>query len=237
LDGKDGVACPLGRGAEGTCCMKRHEERIGVLVADDDMPFRRVVAATLADRDDIAVVGEAGDGNEAVTAAIELVPDVVLLDVSMPGGGGIEAARAIHKHVPTTKIVMLTASDTDEDVYGALKAGASGYVLKEGFIGDLAGVIRAMAQGVGVLLSPSVAGKVLDDFRHDRTRHPSPALSEREVEVLRLVAQGCTNDEIAHKLCLSSHTVKRHVANILAKLHERTRTDAVMRAMQQGVLA
>ncbi len=217
--------------------MNPNEERIGVLVADDDMRFRRVVAATLADRDDIAVVGEAGDGYAAVAAAIELAPDVVLLDVSMPGGGGIEAARAIHKHVPTTKIVMLTASDTDEDVYGALKAGASGYVLKEGYIGDLAGVIRAMAQNAGVLLSPSVAAKVLDEFRLEHPPHPATSLSDRELEVLRLVANGSTNDEIAQTLCLSSHTVKRHVANILAKLHERTRADAVMRAMQQGFLA
>jgi two-component system NarL family response regulator len=212
------------------------EERIGVLVADDDMRFRRVVGALLADRTDMVVVGEAADGHQAVTSAIDLVPDVVLLDIAMPGGGGIEAARAIHKHVPSTKIVMLTASDVDEDVYCALQAGASGYVLKEGFIGDLAGIIRAMAEGVGVLLSPSVASKVLNDFGHDRPRHHSPALTGRELDVLRLVADGCTNDEIAPQLCLSTHTVKRHVANILAKLHERTRADAVIHAMQQGVL-
>lgn len=200
------------------------------------MRFRRVVAVVLADEADIVVVGEAGNGHQAVTTAIDLVPDVVLLDLAMPGGGGIEAARAIHKHVPTTKIVMLTASDVDEDIFGALKAGASGYVLKEGFIGDLAAIIRAMAQGAGVLLSPSVATKVLDEFGPDRPRTPTTRLSDREIEVLRLVADGSTNDEIAQMLCLSSHTVKRHVANILAKLHERTRADAVLRAMQQGML-
>lgn len=201
------------------------------------MRFRRVVGAMLADEDDIVVVGEAGDGHQAVASAIELMPHVVLLDITMPGGGGIEAARAIHKHVPTTKIVMLTASDVGEDVYGALKAGASGYVLKEGFIGDLAGIVRAMASGVGVLLSPSVASKLLQDFGHDRPHHPSPSLSERELDVLKLVAHGYTNDEIAQQLCLSSHTIKRHVANILAKLHERSRADAVMHAIQEGVLA
>ncbi len=216
--------------------MQSADKRIAVLLADDDMRFRRVVAVILADRTDIVVVGEAGDGQQAIASAIELVPDVVLLDVAMPGGGGVEAARGIHEHVPTAKILMLTASDNDEDVYAALKAGASGYVLKQGFIGDLAGIIRAMAEGVGVLLSPSIAAQVLDEFGHDRRRHPSADLSERELDVLRLVADGCTNDEIAPRLYLSSHTVKRHVANILAKLHERTRADAVMHAMQQGVL-
>jgi two-component system NarL family response regulator len=212
------------------------EVRIEVLVADDDARFRRIVAASLADRDDIMIVGEAGDGHQAVAMAMDLAPDVVLLDVSMPGGGGIEAARAIHKHVPTTKIVMLTASDADEEIYLALKAGASGYILKEGFIEDLAGIIRAMAEGAGVLLSPTVAAKVLVEFGQDRPRLPSQGLSDRELEVLRLVADGYTNDEIAPRLCVSSHTVKRHVANILAKLHERTRADAVMHAMQQGFL-
>jgi DNA-binding NarL/FixJ family response regulator len=200
------------------------------------MRFRRVVGAMLADRPDIVVVGEAGDGHQAVAIAIDLIPDVVLLDIMMPGGGGIEAAKAIHKHVPTAKIVMLTASDSDEDVYSALKAGACGYVLKEGLIGDLAGIIRAMAEGLGVLLSPSVAAKVLDEFGHERPPHPSPSLSERELDVLRQVAHGFTNDEIANRLCLSAHTIKRHVANILAKLHERTRADAVMHAIQEGVL-
>lgn len=210
--------------------------RIAVLVADDDMRFRRVISAILSEHNDITVVGEAADGHRALAQALELVPDVALLDVNMPGGGGINAARTIHRQVPTTRIVMLTCSDDDDDVYGALRAGASGYVLKEGFVDDLAGIIRAMAQGVGVLLSPSIAAKVLEEFGHDRPRHAGPALSERELEVLALVARGDTNDAIADRLCLSSHTVKRHVANILAKLHERTRADAVLHAMQAGVL-
>jgi DNA-binding NarL/FixJ family response regulator len=218
--------------------MEAKQQPIGILVADDDMRFRRVVAAMLAERTDIVILGEASDGRQAVVFAVELVPDVVLLDIVMPGGGGIEAARAIHKSVPSTKIVMLTASDNDDDVFSALKAGASGYVLKEGFIDDLAGIIRATAEGAGVLLSPSIASRLLREFGHDHPRLPSPSqsLSQRELDVLRLVADGRTNDDIASHLCLSSHTVKRHVANILAKLHERTRADAVIHAMQQGVL-
>jgi two-component system NarL family response regulator len=211
-------------------------EKIAVLVADDDMRFRRVIRAVLADHVDISVVGEAGDGHQTLAQAMELVPDVILLDVRMPGGGGIDAARAIHRQLPTTRIVMLTSSDDDDDVYRALKAGASGYVLKEGFVEDLAGIIRALAQGVGVFLSPSVASKLLDEFGQERVWTNSPGLSKRELEVLGLVARGDTNDMIAERLCLSSHTVKRHVANILAKLHERTRADAVMHATRAGVL-
>jgi len=135
---------------------------VGVLVADDDRRFRRIVAAVLSDEPDISVVGEAGNGYQALAQSLRLVPDVVLLDVRMPGGG-VEAARSIHRRMPGVKIMMLTCSDDDEDVYGALKAGATGYVLKEGFIGDLAGIVRAMAQGVGVLLSPSIAAKVVED--------------------------------------------------------------------------
>ena len=211
-------------------------KQIAVLVADDDMRFRRVVSLVLADQDDMILVGEAGDGREALAQAIELQPDVVLLDVRMPGTGGIDAAGAIHRQLPGAKIVMLTSSDEDEDIYQAMKAGASAYVLKEGYIDDVAGIIRAMAQGVGIVLSPSVALKVIDEFGHDRLPPPPPGLSERELDVLRLVARGGTNDTIADELCLSSHTVKRHVANILAKLHERTRGDAVLHATLDGVL-
>jgi DNA-binding NarL/FixJ family response regulator len=211
-------------------------KQIAVLVADDDMRFRRIVSLVLADQDDMNLVGEAGDGCEAFAQAVKLQPDVVLLDVRMPGTDGIDAARAIHRQLPATKIVMLTSSDEDEDIYQAMKAGASAYILKEGFIDDVAGIIRAMVHEIGVVLSPSIALKVIDEFGHDRLPPPPPGLSERELEVLRLVARGGTNDTIADELCLSSHTVKRHVANILAKLHERTRGDAVMHATLDGVL-
>ena len=213
------------------------EGTIRVVVADDDSRFRRMVVAQLADEPDIDVVTEAADGRQAVERAAELAPDVVLLDIRMPGGGGIEAARAIKRRTPTTKVVMLTASDEDDDVYAALRAGASGYVVKGGLPTDLAGVVRAMAQNLGLLLSPSIAAKMLAEFRDHRPEDVSAGLSGREVDVLRLVGLGKTNDKIGDELFLSSHTVKRHVANILAKLHERTRADAVVNAIRRGYLS
>jgi DNA-binding NarL/FixJ family response regulator len=208
-----------------------------VLVADDEERFRRVVFALLADEPDIEVVGHASDGAEAVAIAQELIPDLVLLDVRMPGMDGIEAANAIHRLMPTTKIVMLTASDEEDTVFEALKAGAGGYLLKEGLVADLAGAVRVVAQDLGLLLSPSIASKLLVEFRDSPRRPAVPGLTDRELEVLKLVSRGYANHEIADQLCLSGHTVKRHVANILAKLHQRSRLDAVMYAIRSGVLA
>jgi len=212
-------------------------EKIRVLIADDEERFRRVVFALLADEPDIEVVGHACNGVEAVAVAQELVPDLILLDVRMPEMDGIEAATAIHRTLPTTKIVMLTASEDEDDVFEALKAGAGGYILKEGLVTDLAGAVRVVAQDLGLLLSPSIASKVLVEFRDVPRRPVGPNLTERELEVLRLVSRGYANQQIAEELCLSGHTVKRHVANILAKLHQRSRLDAVMYAIRSGVLA
>lgn len=218
--------------------MEPEIECIRVLVADDEERFRRVVFALLQDEPDIEVVGHASNGEEAVRVAQELVPDLVLLDVRMPGMHGIEAATVLRRLLPTTKVVMLTASEEEDDVFEALKAGAGGYILKEGLVNDLAQAVRVVAQDLGLLLSPSIASKVLVEFK-DGPRRPAagPALTERELEVLRLVSQGFANHEIAEQLHLSGHTVKRHVANILAKLHQRSRLDAVMYAIRSGVLA
>jgi DNA-binding NarL/FixJ family response regulator len=213
-------------------------EMIRVLVADDEERFRRVVFALLQDEPDIEVVGHASDGAEAVAVAQELVPDLVLLDVRMPGMHGIEAATAIRRLLPTTKVIMLTASAEEDDVFEALKAGAGGYILKEGLVNDLAQAVRVVAQDLGLLLSPSIASKVLTEFKEaPRRASTGPGLTERELQVLRLVSQGFANHEIAEQLHLSGHTVKRHVANILAKLHQRSRLDAVMFALRSGVLA
>jgi DNA-binding NarL/FixJ family response regulator len=212
-------------------------DKIRVLVADDEERFRRVVFGLLAEEPDIEVVGHAGTGDEAVRVAQELVPDLVLLDVYMPGMDGIEAANAITRLLPTTKVVMLTSSEDENDVFEALKAGAGGYILKDGLVTDLAGAVRVVAQDLGLLLSPTIASKVLVEFRDVPRRPVGPNLTERELEVLRLVSRGYANQEIAEELCLSSHTVKRHVANILAKLHQRSRLDAVMYAIRSGVLA
>jgi DNA-binding NarL/FixJ family response regulator len=211
------------------------DTRVTVLIADDEERFRRVVAALLSDEDGIELVGEVADGREAVARAQELVPDLVLLDVRMPGVDGIEAANVIHRLLPTTKIVMLTASDEEDDVYEALKAGASGYLLKEDLMNDLAGAVRVVGQGLGLLLAPSIAAKLLNEFR-EPPRAGAGGLTERELEVLRLVSLGYANQQIAEELHLSSHTVKRHVANILAKLHQRSRMDAVLHAIRTGVL-
>jgi len=253
---RDGTGPPVAWDVEehgwGKADMWPESQRITVLVVDDDGRFRRIVRAVLAEEDDIEVVGQAGDGMEGLALAQELVPDVVLLDIHMPvsddsgyrgagrggtGPGGIEAARAISRQVPTTRVIMLTASDDEDDVYEALRAGASGYVVKDELLGDLAGVVRTMAHKLGMLLSPSIAAKVLTQLRDAPSRTTSPGLSERELEVLHLVSLGRTNDQIADELFLSSHTVKRHVANIMAKLHERTRADAVRHAVRNGYLA
>ena len=212
------------------------DQPISVLVVDDDERFRRIVVALLNAGGDIDVVGQASDGNGAVAAAQELVPDVVLLDVRMPGLGGIEVAKVLNHLLPTTKVVMLSASDEDDDLYEALKAGASGYLLKDGFLDDLGAVVRAIDQGLGLLLSPSLGTKLLTEFRGPPRPDPVANLTERELEVLRLVSRGYANQEIADELCLSGHTVKRHVANILAKLHQRSRLDAVTLAIRNGVI-
>ena len=138
-------------------------ESITVVVADDDASFRQVVSAILGDDDDIDIVGEAGDGSLAIALAVGCAPDVVLLDMSMPEGG-VAAVRAIHRQVPTTKVVILTSSDDDDDIYETLKAGASGYVLKSASLHQLGSVVRAMTSGVGIVLSPAIAARVLDEF-------------------------------------------------------------------------
>jgi DNA-binding NarL/FixJ family response regulator len=136
---------------------------------------------------------------------------------------GIEATATLRAAVPTTRIVMLTTSDEDEHVYGALCAGACGYLLKDEGLAGLADVVRTVASGLGMVLSPAIASRVLSEFRAAAERSAEPTLSKREVEVLGVVSRGLTNQEIAAELSLSEHTVKRHVANILAKLHQRSR--------------
>ncbi len=207
---------------------------IEVLVVDDHSGFRRVLCSVLGAEADISVVGEASDGEEAVAKCLELVPNVVLLDVQMPGTGGIEAAQAIKDALPTAKVLMLTGSDSEDDLYKALRAGASGYLLKDSALEDLAASVRTAAGGQSVL-SPAMAAKLAAEFARP-VPEPEPCLSERETEILRLVAEGCANREIAERLFVSPHTVKRHVANILAKLHQRTRLEAAMFALRRNLL-
>ena len=216
-------------------------EPIRVLVVDDHALFRRGLEIVLAQEPDIEVVGEAGDGAEAVEQAADLLPDVVLMDVRMPRRSGIEACTAIKDVVPSARIIMLTISDEEGDLYEAIKAGATGYLLKEITIDEVATAIRAVAGGQS-LISPSMASKLLTEFatliKRDGDRHqvPAPRLTERELEVLRLVARGLNNRDIAKQLFISENTVKNHIRNILEKLQLHSRMEAVVYAVREKLL-
>ena len=208
-------------------------------MVDDQELFRRGLTMLLSVEDDIEVVGEAGDGVAATELAAATVPDVVLMDVRMPKRSGIEACIAIKEAAPAARIIMLTVSDEEADLYEAVKNGASGYLLKDSSIDEVAQAIRVVADGQS-LISPLMAIKLLDEFkqmsRSDRTQVPSPRLTDRELEVLKLVAQGLNNREIAKQLFISENTVKNHVRNILEKLQLHSRMEAVMYAVREKLL-
>jgi two-component system NarL family response regulator len=214
-------------------------EPIRVAVVDDQELFRRGLTMLLGVEDDIEVVGEAGDGVAATELAASTVPDVILMDVRMPKRSGIEACVAIKDVAPTARIIMLTVSDEEADLYDAVKNGASGYLLKDSSIDEVAQAVRVVADGQS-LISPSMAIKLLDEFkqmsRSDRAQVPSPRLTDRELEVLKLVAQGLNNREIAKRLFISENTVKNHVRNILEKLQLHSRMEAVMYAVREKLL-
>ena len=216
-------------------------EPIRVLIADDHALFRRGLNMVLESEVGVEVVAEADDGEDAVAKAAEFAPDVVLMDVRMPRMSGIEAARAIREVIPTTKIIMLTVSDDEEDLCEAVKAGANGYLLKEISNEEVADALRAVVQGHS-LISPSMASKLLNEFnslakRAQETQQIAvPRLTDRELEVLKLVAQGRLNREIAAELYISENTVKNHVRNILEKLHLHSRMEAVMYAVREKLL-
>jgi DNA-binding NarL/FixJ family response regulator len=220
-------------------------DAIRVVVADDHALFRRGLEMVLESEADIEVVAEANNGAEAIAMATEYVPDLVLMDVRMPasGGvnGGIEATQAIKDAVPNTKILMLTISDEEEDLYDAIKAGASGYLLKEISIEEVADAIRSVHAGQS-LISPSMASKLLTEFAtmakkdEEKQQMPAPRLTDREMEVLTLVAQGLNNRDIAKELFISENTVKNHVRNILEKLHLHSRMEAVVYAVREKLL-
>ena len=220
---------------------ERTDEAIRVLIVDDHALFRRGLEATLQLEPDIAVVGEAGDGSEALARAAELLPDVVLMDVRMPRRSGIEACTAIKQAVPSARIVMLTVSDEEADLYEAVKAGAAGYLLKEMPVEELASSIRAVAGGHS-LINPSLASKLLTEFATMSRRGespqavPMPRLTGREMEVLRAVARGLNNREIAKELFISENTVKNHIRNILEKLQLHSRMEAVVYAVREKLL-
>jgi DNA-binding NarL/FixJ family response regulator len=215
------------------------QESIRVLVADDHALFRQALKSVLEGEEGLELVGEAGDGEEAVRMATELVPDVILMDVHMPKLEGIEAARKINAELPTTKIVMLTVSDEQEDLFEAIKAGASGYLLKEVDPGEIANAVREIHAGHS-LLSPAVASMLVSEFAALSKRADAkalrPNLTARELEVLRLAADGLTNRQIGRRLGISENTVKNHIRNVLEKLHLHTRMEAVLYAVREQLI-
>ncbi len=214
-------------------------EPVRVLVVDDQELFRRGLIMLLGGDIDIEVVGEAADGITATELAITTAPDVILLDVRMPRRTGVEACRAIKEAVPATKIIMLTVSDEEADLYESVKNGAAGYLLKDSSIEEVAQAIRVVNEGQS-LISPSMAVKLIDEFKQmskpEREQGPALRLTERELEVLRLVAQGLNNKDIAKRLFISENTVKNHVRNLLEKLQLHSRMEAVMYAMREKLL-
>ena len=217
---------------------------IRVLIADDHALFRRGLEMVLSGEAGLELVGEASDGAEAVALAGEVVPDVVLMDIRMPKISGIDAARQMKEVAPSAKIVMLTISDEEEDLFEAIRAGASGYLLKDIPLDELADSVRAVHGGQS-LINPSMAGKLLTEFatlaRRDAedepAKHaPAPKLTDREMEVLRLVARGMNNRDIARELFISENTVKNHVRNILEKLQIHSRMEAVMIAVREKLI-
>ena len=232
-DADDGV---VGMGPDAGSPRK---EPIRVLVVDDHALFRRGLEIVLAAEEDIQVVGEAGDGAEAVDKAADLLPDIVLMDVRMPKRGGIEACTSIKEVAPSAKIIMLTISDEEADLYDAIKAGATGYLLKEISTDEVATAIRAVADGQSQI-SPSMASKLLTEFnnlaKQAQQKVLAPKLTDRELQVLKLVAQGLSNREVAEELFISENTVKNHVRNILEKLHLHSRMEAVVYAVREKLL-
>jgi NarL family two-component system response regulator LiaR len=211
-------------------------ERVSVLLVDDHAIVRQGVRAFLETQPDLEVVGEADSGEAAVRLAGEVAPDVALVDLLMPGIGGVEAIRQLKRHSPHTQVVALTSYHTDEHVFAALRAGALSYVLKDVGAGELADVIRRAARGESVL-HPQVAARVVQALRGDRdVPNLFVELSERELEVLRLIAAGLANATIAERLFISEKTVKGHVSNILGKLHILDRTQAAVLAWEQGLV-
>ena len=213
--------------------------KITVFLLDDHEVVRRGVHELLAVEDDIEVVGEAGDGVAATELAATAVPDVILMDVRMPKRSGIEACIAIKEAAPTARIIMLTVSDEEADLYDAVKNGASGYLLKDSSIDEVAQAVRVVADGQS-LISPSMAVKLIDEFKQmsqpDRGPVSTFRLTERELEVLRLVAQGLNNKDIAKKLFISENTVKNHVRNLLEKLQLHSRMEAVLYAVREKLV-
>jgi len=210
------------------------------LLVDDHVLFRKGVAALLARRPEMEVVGEASDGLEAITAAREIIPDLILMDINMPKCDGLEATRMIKRELPHAKIVILTVSDDDQNLFEAIKSGAQGYLLKDLEPTKLYDLLESVSRGE-VPLSGVVAAKILKEFaRPNKDPAPMPEmideLTPRETDILQLVVDGKTNKEIAASLFITENTVKIHLRNILEKLHLQNRIQAAVYAVRQGLV-
>lgn len=211
---------------------------IRILLVDDHALVREGTRRLLETEKDVEVVAEASSGEEAIEVARSLLPDIAVMDISMPGIGGIEATRAIKKDCPETAVLILSAYDDEQYLLALLDAGAAGFLLKNVHGQELIQAIRAVARGESVL-QPSIAEKMMRRLstRPDETQHSTNLLSEREFDVLRLAARGLPNKEIAARMSLSIRTVHSHLANIFMKMQVGSRTEAVLLALRQGMIS
>lgn len=211
---------------------------IRILIADDHQLFREGLARVLNDASDVKVVATLSNGEDAVARAAELQPDVILMDVNMPGMGGLEATRQLRARHPAIKIIMLTISEREGDLFEAIRAGARGYLLKSATSDELGEAIRHIHAGEAII-APAMAAKLLDEFAASpASREKAPrgeGLTDRERDILQRVARGLSNKEIGAELALSPHTVKAHLRSILDKLHLRSRAEAAAWAAQSGL--
>lgn len=207
-------------------------EPLRIVVADDHPLFREGVVHSLSSEPDIEIVGEAADGMEAARLAADLLPDLVLMDLAMPKGGGIEATRRLAASVPATAVLILTVSENRDDLLDALKAGARGYVLKGVGSGGLVHAVRAVSNGE-VYVTPALASGILHEMTRGDTVDPIEQLTPRERDILKLVAEGRTNREIGEQLFLAEKTVKHYMTNVLQKLHVRSRVEAALLAQRR----
>ncbi|MCL0039072.1 response regulator transcription factor [Dehalococcoidia bacterium] len=212
-------------------------EQIKVLVVDDHSLFRGSVVGVIASQEDMQVVAEAENGREAIEKAREVQPDIVIMDLSMPVMGGVEATRLLLEVVPGANVLMLTISEKDEDLFDAMKAGARGYILKGADPEELVRAVTHIAQG-GVIISPAMAPKLLAEVgvSKEPQKREELGLSPREREILALIADGLTDREIAEELFISVNTAKTHLKNILTKLQVKSRAQIVARGARAGLL-
>ena len=219
--------------------MKSPKAKSRILIADDHPLLREAIRNAFEQHDDIEVVAEANDGEEAVTLCAELKPDIVVMDIVMPKLSGIEATKQIRKVSPTTAVLILTAYDDDRYVIGLLEAGAAGYLLKSARGQDLVGAVRTVRAGESVL-HPTIIAKILKHRMQSQTpsseRRTAEPLSERETEILKLAAKGMSNKDIAAELFLSVRTVKAHLSNVFNKIGVASRTEAIVKGVREGWL-